>query len=763
MKTFAPKFAYILAAIFLLAGCAGHPHRRIDVAILGVPTLPVAPGQTFTVDGVVNNDRTMDGVTWTITGAGTFTSTINTLTYTAPATVPANPQVIITATSISTPTAVGTASFTIGGTAIGVQITNPITSITAGGANATINATVSNDVNNQGVSWDLFTAGTTNECSPACGTIVSSTSTSVVYMPPATVPGSTQASLVATSVADNTQSATDTFTIQAMSTGNLGFLNGPYAMEASGFDDIHGNALTLAGSFVADGNGNIVSAEFDVNDNFGVSNVVIPTNAGTYTLDGNLRGIITFNQPLPGFSETPTFAFTIDSATNQGVIISADSAEQAVSGLLAAQSGAAFSSTPSGSFIFRGSSDAANVREGEAGQITFSSGGNYTGLIDVQDIGDGNRAAGAAINGNFSASDAAGRGGFNLNGGAEASAQYVYYAVSATEFFILEADGEALFQNVGVARVQNLGSFNANSPNGVGAFGLIGGDNDGEEAVFSSVVIGQLTISGGNSASVVCDLNDSGSIDQCDSTQAAVKKAAGSIKPNVVPTPVTGTVTFDPTSGRGTITFPGGYDDGFIDSAVFYLEANGAGILLDTTPLAGGSDGTPEAFVGDWIPQSGTSDVVGQVQGVGLIAEIASVAIEGEANIAVDGTTNGLFDGAIVDSQPILDSSVTGTFSASDTNGRSTATLAASVLPNTSDFASYEVSPTEFFIIGETNNTDSPLGIFTSQTLPQQPTVKKPAAAAVGVTTTKPAVQKAATHHGRVRRNAAKPKQLPAR
>jgi hypothetical protein len=288
--------------------------------------------------------------------------------------------------------------------------------------------------------------------------------------------------------------------------------------------------------------------------------------------------------------------------------------------------------------------------------------------------------------------------------------------------------------------------------------------------VDSSVAIGQLTITGGDTASVVCDLNDAGSISLCDSSAGAgvvalngkPAKAAGSIKPNVGPVPIPGTVTFDPTTGRGTVTFPGGYPDGFIDSAVFYLEANGAGVLLDTTPLAEGSDGTPEAFVGDWIPQTGTSDIIGQVQGVGLIAEVASVAIEGEANVAVDGTTNGLFDGAIVDSLPILDSSVTGTFSASDTTGRSTAMLSASVLPNTSDFASYEVSPTQFFIIGETNNIDSPLGIFTSQTLPQQPAVKKPAAA-VGVTTTKPAVQKAATHHGRQRRNAAKPQQLPAR
>jgi hypothetical protein len=767
VKTFAPKLAYFLAAIFLIAGCAGHPRRQVTVAIFGVPQT-IGPNQTVTITATVNNDRTTDGVTWSVTGAGTFTSTTSSLTYTAPPTVPENPTVTVMATSISTPSSAATATFNIATAALGVNITNPITTITAGGANVTVNATVTNDVNNQGVSWDLFTAGTTTECAPDCGTIVNSNSTSATYMPPATVPANASASLVATSIADGTQSAIDTFTIQATSSGNLQFLNGNYAAEAGGFDS-DGNALTLAGSFVSDGNGNIVSGEFDVNDNFGVSNVVFLNNAGTYTLDSNLRGTITLNQPLPGFSETPTFAFTIDSATNNGEIVSADSGEQAVSGLLAHQS-SSNGVTPSGSFIFRASSDAANVREGEVGQLTIGSGGAYTGLVDQDEIDDGARSTAAPVNGTFSAVDGAGRGTFSFAGGAGGGTQYAYYAVSPTEFFILEIDDDVLFMNVGVARVQNLSSFNANSPNGVGAFGIIGGDNnDGEDdSTNSSVAVGQLTISGGNTASVVCDLNDDGSVSMCaGDTTPAVKKAASSVKPAVVPavvpSPIAGTVTFDPATGRGTIDFPGGYGDGFINSAVFYLEANGAGVLLDTTPVVDGVDGSPEAFVGDWIPQTSTADIVGQVQGLGLIAESRfNIAIEGEAAVQGSGQTSGLFDGANAGNPPILDSSVSGNISESDGNGRSTATLSASVFGESGDFAIYEVSPTQFFLIG-TDDEDSPLGIFTPQTLPQQAEVRKPATTAPGVTSTKPAVKKAAAHHGHPRPNAAKPTQLPAR
>jgi hypothetical protein len=777
VKTFVPKFVYFLVAMFLLAGCAGHPRRQITVSILGVPpSNTVAPNQTFTVQGIVNNDRTTDGVTWALTGAGTFTSTTSTLTYTAPASVPENPVVMITATSISTPTSSATATFTIATAALSVQITNPITTITAGGANATINATVNNDVNSQGVSWDLFTVGTTNECSPACGTIVSSTSTSVVYAPPATVPGNTQASLVATSVADNTASATDTFTIQAMAANTLQFLNGNYAFEVSGFDDNEGNALIVAGSFVSDGNGNITSGEIDANESFNTANITTVT--GTYTLDSNLRGVITLNQGLPGFSETPAFGFVISSSTNKGYIVTVDSDENAVSGVLLGQSASVLNTfTPSGKFIFRGASDGSLDREGEVGQMTIGSGGAYTGLVDRQDVGEGALDSDAAINGTFSATDAAGRGTFSLAGTADGGSGYSYYAVSSTQFLLIETDDDAQFMNLGIARGQT--SLTASSVNGVGAFGIIGGDDGGqaESGIESSVAVGQLTITGGNTASVVCDLNDAGDEEQCDSgTQMAANKTAGptkstsksTIKSNVVPTPIAGTVTFDPTTGRGVVTFPSGYDDGFIDSAVFYLEANGAGVLLDSTQFVGDDD-EPEALVGDLIPQTSTSDIAGQVQGLGVISDVDSVALAGELNIqsGAGQNTSGLFDGAALDEDPIIDSAVTGSFSASDDTGRSTATLAATVFPEEGMFVAYEVNPTEFFLIALPNDgTESSLGIFTQQDLDLgNSNVKKPAATvATGVTSSKkPAAKQRRAIHHHLRSHAVKPTQEPAR
>ncbi|HEY0704149.1 MAG TPA: hypothetical protein VGD60_15370 [Candidatus Acidoferrales bacterium] len=712
MKTFVPKFAYLLVVILFVAGCSGHVHK-VEVSISGVPTT-VAPNQVVTFTATVTGERKGNqGVTWAVNGAGTFTSTTTSLTYTAPATVPANPLVTVMATSIATPTAGATATFTIATAALSVQITNPINSVTVGSTtNPVIDATVTNDVNNQGVSWDLFTAGTTTECEPDCGTIVMSNSTSAEYQAPATVPANPSVSLVATSVADNTQSAIDTFTIQAATTSNLSFLNGNYAFEVSGFgDESDGAALTLAGSFVADGNGNITSGEIDVNDNFTVTNTKTSNTpvTGTYTLDSNLRGVITLAIPLNEFSNNATFAFTLDSATNTGEIISADPQEQAVSGTLAGQSAAVLSATPSGSFIFRGSSDAANIRAGMVGRFTIGSGGVISnGLVDSADLGNGNDSVDDTLTGTFTAADAAGRGTvqFNTDQSGLVAGIYAYYAVSPTKIYLITIDNEADGQFVAVARGQS--SLSASSVNGTGVFGILGGDDNDDTAgpVLSSVIIGQMVVTGGNTVSVQCDLNDAGSQPgQCSSSDT-----------DVVAIP--GTVTFDPSTGRGTMTLPNGYSEGFVDSVTFYLENNGAGVLLDTTGFDDGST-LPEAAVGDLIPQTNVNDVAGQVQGLTLISEGSGVAVEGEAAIAGSGQTNGLLDASAVDEDPIFGATLTGPVSEVASTGRSTAQFTSNALPETGDFALFSASPTQFFLIGETSETDSPLGIFSSQTLPE--------------------------------------------
>jgi hypothetical protein len=612
VKIAASKFAlFLIVTAILFAGCSGHPRSAPSVTITGLPAT-VVPNQTFTLTGACINDGSNGGVTWALTGAGTFTSTTTTFVYTAPDSVPENPVVTITATCASAPAAVSTV----------------------------------------------------------------------------------------------------TFNIQAATAPTLSFLMGPFAFEATGFD-ASGNALIIAGSFTSDGMGNIGPGEIDVNDNFTMTHT---TNVqGTYILDGNLRGVITLTTPLgSAFSTTPTFAFTIDSNTSTGTIVSVDTAESAVSGLLAAQNSAVFSATPSGSFIFRGTSDAAGVRGGAVGRFTIGAGGVISnGLVDSVDIGQGNDSVDDTLTGTFQPAGGAGRGLIQLQATQSGLAvgQFAFYAVSANEIFLVEIDNEAPGQFVDVARTQ--ATLSPSSVNGTGVFGLIGADDDADTEIdqITSAAIGQITITGGNTVSIVCDVNDAKDVTQCSTNGGA-------------PTPVPGTVTFDPTTGRGTLTIANGFNDGFVDSATFYLEANGTGVMMDTTePNAGGS--LPEALVGDLIPQTSTSDIVGEVQGVGLTGDNEAFAIAGIFNITGDGGVSGIFDGSGPDEDPIMDSSITGQTNDTDSTGRTTFSVSGTLFGGTDQpAASFSASPNQYFVIVEAQGVDTDLGIFTPQALPTQDAVK---------------------------------------
>ena len=228
-----------------------------------------------------------------------------------------------------------------------------------------------------------------------------------------------------------------------------------------------------------------------------------------------------------------------------------------------------------------------------------------------------------------------------------------------------------------------------------------------------------MIVTGGNTVNVNCDINDAGDVTACGTTN--------------VPGPVPGVVTFDPTTGRGTMTFSGGFEDGFVDSLVFYLEANGTGVLMDTTQPVG--DSVPEAFVGDLIPQTSIGHIAGQVQGLALIGDNQSIAAAGEFSVT-NGDINGLFDGSFPDVEPLLDSATTGMVSGADTTGRSSITVTGDVFGGTNQpAAAFEADPTHFFVIGEIPPTDtlsfpSSLGIFTPQTLPAQAAARTASGAA---------------------------------
>jgi hypothetical protein len=98
---------------------------------------------------------------------------------------------------------------------ISVSITNKVTTIIAGAAAVTFNASVQNDSTNAGVTWTLTAGGAS--CSPACGKLSGATAATVTYTPPGSLPAAPNnaPTITATSVKDSTKSDSDALTVTA--------------------------------------------------------------------------------------------------------------------------------------------------------------------------------------------------------------------------------------------------------------------------------------------------------------------------------------------------------------------------------------------------------------------------------------------------------------------------------------------------------------------------------------------------------------------
>jgi len=599
-----------------------------------------------------------------------------------------------------------------GGSTVPVVSISGQSSTIAPNGTFSLSASVSGDSTNSGVTWTISPAS-------GSGTLSNSTTTSVTYTAPSAVPANPNVTITATSIANSQGTQSVSFIIQQPAVQVPQYLDGQYAFVASGFDS-SGNPLTVGGSIKADGNSNITAGVIDVNDNG--SNASVTSITGSYTLDTNGRGTIKINNALQAFSSTPTFSFTIDTATNTGAIISLDASLSAVSGTIDKQSAAAFGSIPSGSFIFRGYSDNPQ-RASEVGRLSIVGGGAISnGLIDIADVGNGNDFTDTTITsggvGNFSTPDSNGRGTFGWTPAGGTSSDYAYYVVSSTKIYILENNNSVTSsstQFVGLLRTQSLSSLTSTSPNGSGIFGWIGGDlttlNDGTPFVASSVAAGNLNVTG-TTVSANFDLNDN----------SYVSSNAGG-------TSLTGTVAFDPTTGRGTFTFSGGFSAGFINSAVFYLQSAGTGVVMDTTPS--GSSIYPEALVGDLTPQTNVSAISGDVQAVELTSE-CDVPVFDTAGSISSGNLTALQDGAesncFGSGGTVSGQALTGTFGTVSSTGRSVVALnSASLFVNPYPAVAYAIDATHFYVIqiyGTTSNVQgitSSLAVYSTQTLPAAP------------------------------------------
>jgi hypothetical protein len=182
-------------------------------------SVSVQVSQSASFTATVQNDSANKGVSWSLSGTGcsgaacgTLTNvTTTSVTYNAPATVPSPATVTLQATSIadSTKSAAATVTITTLPPPISVSV-NPISASVQVSQSTGFTATVQNDSAKKGANWVLSGTGCTGA---ACGTLTNVTTTSVTYNAPVTAPSPASVTLQATSIADNTKSASAIITI----------------------------------------------------------------------------------------------------------------------------------------------------------------------------------------------------------------------------------------------------------------------------------------------------------------------------------------------------------------------------------------------------------------------------------------------------------------------------------------------------------------------------------------------------------------------
>jgi hypothetical protein len=446
-----------------------------------------------------------------------------------------------------------------GGGASSATITDLVSAVKAGASYTFTATTPSTNGYTSGISWTLSPA-------TGAGTLSNVTnsgySSSVVYMAPASAPSPNSVTITATPADTAVAPATDTFTIGSSTTPYAAMLSGLYAFEVSGFD-ASGEPSSIVGSITSDGFGNITEGALDMNQGSAVT-VRRASLAGTYTLDSNMRGLISLSTVVPGASHPLAFAFTLVADANSGVLAGSDANGFHISGTLHRQDSAAFSLAKiSGDFAFKLESNSPS-RVVTAGRFTIGENSNILGLADSSTTGRGLLLAAAPAVGRITAApDANGRGTLTLTASVDAS-RFAYYVISEKSLLLIEtaSANAGSARQIGVAERQVM-PFSPATANAASLLRAVGFDGQASSSGLIAVT-GKLSIENFTHATLDWTANVADSILSEISLRSEL-------------------VTFDPATGRGTIKIANGYANNFADSVAFYLVGPGKGFFLDTT------------------------------------------------------------------------------------------------------------------------------------------------------------------------------------
>jgi len=577
---------FAFAVVTGISGCGGGqaapspsplPPSPAGVSISpSIAMVAISASQQFTA--TVSPSGANQAVTWSVSGTGCTGASCGMIDatgkYTAPATVPNPPTVVVTVRSVADPTAAVTAtvtfvnsqpSFSLNPTSLAFGNQTIITTSTPRTVTLTNTGSAAAPISVVGINGVNFTDfAQTNNC-PSVIAAGASCGFSVTFTLTAT--GDRMGLLVAD---ENFGLIINLSGIGTMTTSpNNTKLGGQYAFLFSGFNGA--GPMSVVGSFTADGNGIITAGNADVaiaggtRTNQGLTQSIYsvgPDNPGTMRLNTAV------NYPTGSFSFT--FSFALDSFSSLGVaaeghLIESDGTSQTGTGFFVKQDPAAFSTTAiSGGFAF-GLAGPSGIDENVAlGRFTASDGSLSAGHIDLIGFGSGGLQPDQPFTGTYSV-EGSGRGEATLNiSGQPNPLGFIVYVVTSGESLWMDASGSGATGN---ALQQSIGPFNASSLNGASVFGAAGFTVAGND-----VTVGELQFDGAGNVSGTNDENYFGL--------------------SFSDEPITGTYTVDSNGlGRGAISEARGPG-----LSTFYLVSPGKGFIIS---------GNDSLEFGTFEPQAG--------------------------------------------------------------------------------------------------------------------------------------------------------------
>jgi hypothetical protein len=478
-------------------------------------------------------------------------------------------------------------------------------------------------------------------------------------------------------------------------TGNFSnsSLKGQYAFSMNGSDAITSSFFARAGSFTADGNGNINTGIEDVNTALNGPQTLAFTPS-TYSVQADGRGTLN----LINATGTLTFSITMLSPT-QGLIVETD-LNSTASGTFVLQNPNNFNVAGiSGNYVFDFSGvDSGGAPDSIVGQfVSTGSGSLSSGVLDENDNAVTSGASpftGATYQLDATNGPTSGRGTltFTANG---FTFNYIFYIVNGARARMMETGtagtagltvGDALAQSSVPATNTNFNGNFAYLLSGVGSRSQL-------------TRIGRFTADGnGGLGSIFSDTNDGG-------TAAQVPSGSLSAMTYAIDTNFPG-------SGRGTLTFTDSKLGTF--SYVVYLSSSSGGVIQDVSKNTVG-DGNLQLQVGapfsnsslagnygfnfSGVGNNTANGVLGEEDYVGQIAltSAASNNVSGAVDFTAFSSNQGVFTNVVISGSGLS----IGSDGTTSSGTRNTLSLKLAGNPSTTlNFAAYIVNSQTIYVAG---------------------------------------------------------------